>query len=147
MDLLGLAGLLDQRDRDPAPMGAALTYARRYALFALVGIAGEDDLDAADLSAEPPPEIPVPASPERDPRTDRRSCNGTIHKPLQSKPVLAAGPSIVLRDQLIAELQSLKSGDDLALWAYRPCRPKNTLNADDARAVEATYQSGVGRIR
>ena len=25
-------------------MGAALTYARRYALFALVGIAGEDDL-------------------------------------------------------------------------------------------------------
>jgi hypothetical protein len=27
-------------------MGAALIYARRYALFALVGIAGEDDLDA-----------------------------------------------------------------------------------------------------
>src|SRR3954464_1044687 len=26
-------------------MGAALTYARRYALFTLVGIAGEDDLD------------------------------------------------------------------------------------------------------
>ena len=32
-------------------MGAALTYARRYALFALVGIAGEDDLDAPDLNA------------------------------------------------------------------------------------------------
>ena len=30
-------------------MGAALTYARRYALFTLVGIAGEDDLDAPDL--------------------------------------------------------------------------------------------------
>ena len=30
----------------PRRMGAALTYARRYALFALVGIAGEDDLDA-----------------------------------------------------------------------------------------------------
>jgi hypothetical protein len=30
----------------PHRMGAALTYARRYALFALVGIAGEDDLDA-----------------------------------------------------------------------------------------------------
>jgi hypothetical protein len=29
-------------------MGAALTYARRYALFTLVGIAGEDDLDAPD---------------------------------------------------------------------------------------------------
>ena len=30
----------------PHRMGAALTYARRYALFTLVGIAGEDDLDA-----------------------------------------------------------------------------------------------------
>ena len=35
----------------PHRMGAALTYARRYALFTLVGIAGEDDLDAPDLKA------------------------------------------------------------------------------------------------
>src|SRR5262245_20388788 len=34
----------------PHRMGMALTYARRYALFALVGIAGEDDLDAPDLA-------------------------------------------------------------------------------------------------
>ena len=34
-------------------MGAALTYARRYGLFTLVGIAGEDDLDAPDLGADP----------------------------------------------------------------------------------------------
>src|SRR5213083_2090370 len=33
----------------PHRMGAALTYARRYALFTLVGIACEDDLDAPDL--------------------------------------------------------------------------------------------------
>src|SRR5215204_2377205 len=33
----------------PHRMGAALTYARRYALFTLVGIAGEDDLDGPDL--------------------------------------------------------------------------------------------------
>ena len=41
----------------PQRMGAALTYARRYALFTLVGIAGEDDVDAPDLEvavAEPP---------------------------------------------------------------------------------------------
>ena len=31
-------------------MRAALTYARRYALFTLVGIAGDDDLDAPDLN-------------------------------------------------------------------------------------------------
>src|SRR3974377_1981040 len=41
-------------------VGAALTYARRYALFALVGIAGEDDLDATDLSTDSnsAPEVP-----------------------------------------------------------------------------------------
>src|SRR5260370_13537885 len=37
----------------PQPMGAALTYARRYRLFTLVGIAGEDDLDAPALAATP----------------------------------------------------------------------------------------------
>src|SRR5215469_13645670 len=37
----------------PHRMGAALTYARRYALFTLVGIAGEDDLDAPELGAAP----------------------------------------------------------------------------------------------
>src|SRR5215469_15236370 len=40
----------------PQRMGAALTYARRYALFTLVGIAGEDDLDAPDLLSPPAPE-------------------------------------------------------------------------------------------
>src|SRR5262249_56733782 len=38
---------------NPQRMGAALTYARRYALFTLVGIAGEDDLDAPDLCEGP----------------------------------------------------------------------------------------------
>src|ERR1700733_7725503 len=38
----------------PHRMGAALTYARRYALFTLVGIAGEDDLDAPDLISPAP---------------------------------------------------------------------------------------------
>ena len=37
----------------PHKMGAALTYARRYSLFTLVGIAGEDDLDAPDLPGNP----------------------------------------------------------------------------------------------
>jgi hypothetical protein len=36
-------------------MGAALTYARRYPLFTLVGIVGEDDLDAPDLDGALPP--------------------------------------------------------------------------------------------
>ena len=48
----------------PHRMGAALTYARRYALFTLVGIAGEDDLDAPDLIAAPVSQRPEPAKPK-----------------------------------------------------------------------------------
>ena len=43
---------------NPKLMGSALTYARRYALFTLVGIAGEDDLDAPALA----PDAPEPSS-------------------------------------------------------------------------------------
>src|SRR4030088_1041487 len=47
----------------PHRLGAALTYARRYALFTLVGIAGEDDLDAPDLLVEPSPASEAPVEP------------------------------------------------------------------------------------
>src|ERR1700686_4163056 len=61
----------------PRRMGAALTYARRSALFTMVGIAGEDDLDAPDLSNLPPsdrdahvPNIgPLPAIQATEPST------------------------------------------------------------------------------
>ena len=45
-----MAGLPHHETAAPHRMGAALTYARRYALFTLVGIAGEDDIDAPDLN-------------------------------------------------------------------------------------------------
>src|SRR5258708_15631629 len=48
---------------NPQRMRAALTYARRYALFTLVGIAGADDLHPPDLCpAAPPPLPPTSAS-------------------------------------------------------------------------------------
>ena len=49
----------------PHRMGAALTYARRYALFTLVGIAGEDDLDAPDLTT-PTNRTSGPEKPKRN---------------------------------------------------------------------------------
>jgi hypothetical protein len=125
----------------PHRMGAALSYARRYALFALVGIAGEDDLDAPDLLVEPSPAIDVPARPDRDIQSNRKPPNGSIHKPRQPRPVLASEPSAALRDQLIAEINGLKDGDDFALWAKRSLPAKNTLTTDDAVAVENAYRT------
>jgi ERF superfamily len=118
----------------PHRMGAALSYARRYALFALVGIAGEDDLDAPDLLTEPPTAVPTGT---RAPN-GLKPPNGSVRKPRQ--PPLAAESSAALRNELIAEIQMLGNADDLALWAHRRLPAKNTLFADDARDVEAAYE-------
>jgi hypothetical protein len=43
------------RDRDPAPDGSGPDLCLPLCLFTLVGIAGEDDIDAPDLKAPMPP--------------------------------------------------------------------------------------------
>jgi hypothetical protein len=120
----------------PQRMGTALSYARRYALFALVGIAGEDDLDAPDLIGEPSPAITTSAAMSQT-AAKRRRPNGSIHK----EPLLTPAPSAQLRDQLIAEIHELNDGDSLALWAQRRLPAKNILITEDARAVETAYQA------
>jgi hypothetical protein len=118
----------------PHRMGAALTYARRYALFALVGIAGEDDLDAPDA---------VPAAPPPQPQS-RPSSNGSGAKRgnpvLQRPPVLDREPSARLRDQMLAEIYELAGESDLLAWAKHGLPRKNSLLEPDARAIEAAYQ-------
>src|SRR5476649_2789737 len=103
----------------PHRMGAALRYARRYALFALVGIAGEDDLDAPDTLIEPS-SAKLPDLPSL-PRSQRRPSEGTLHRP----PVLGEEASKGLRDELLTEIRTLKDGEDLALWAHRRLASKN----------------------
>jgi hypothetical protein len=122
----------------PQRMGAALTYARRYALFTLVGIAGEDDIDAPDLLDQPSPVmIPVDASGS----IDRNVSNGSRRKSRASKPLLSAEASAALRDQLLTEIAELKVADDLALWAHRRLPAKNTLTTAHAESVEAAFQA------
>jgi hypothetical protein len=119
----------------PRRMGAALTYARRYALFALVGIAGEDDLDAPDLL----PETVAPMVGQ--PVVQKRLGNGGR----QPNKVLGAEASAILRDQLVGEIVKLKDAEELAVWAHRRLATKNTLTSDDALAVEVAYQATLDR--
>jgi hypothetical protein len=118
-------------------MGAALSYARRYALFALVGIAGEDDLDAPDLLVEPSPIISVPTDQNQNGHRARKPPNGSVHKQRQSS--LTAEASDLLRAVLISEIKGEQDPDALALWAHRRFADKNRLTADDARSVETAY--------
>ena len=121
----------------PHRMGAALTYARRYALFALVGIAGEDDLDAPDALIEP-----AQAKQALSVSSLGKPAKSAFRKP----PVLSEVLSRQLRDQLLAEVGVLNGSKKLALWAHRRFAAKNTLAAEDARAVEAAFQTTVADL-
>src|SRR5712691_11806712 len=121
----------------PHRMGAALTYARRYALFTLVGIAGEDDLEAPDLNPRPqheagagsktkPPDIAIL---HKSPRPGGNGRNGF-------QPTLDPNTSAALRDELVREVKGLSSLMKAAKWARTALAAKNTLIASDARLLE-----------
>ena len=139
----------------PKRMGAALTYARRYALFALVGIAGEDDLDAPDLNAPQPLERGV----ERPPKVRGRANGGGKWSGLKVLPsgeikeeVNPANPrlkrklSMVLRDQLLNELMGINSTEEAAIWARRILPAKSSLEAADARQLEDAFQKRLAEL-
>ena len=136
----------------PHRMGAALTYARRYALFTLVGTAGEDDADAPDLGAPTAIGGTAPApngswasplvsngaagpstSPTPSPLPRRRQGQPT------PKPILAEADSYDSRERLQEELAGITGPDELAAWAHRVLPLKNTLTTADARAIEEVF--------
>lgn len=131
----------------PHRMGAALTYARRYALFTLVGIAGEDDLDAPDVAARPAGQVDeafgisspgngrggvVPAKPENGSSRNFRGREAT--------PVLSIADSAESREKLIRGLSGITSAEQLTQWAYQQLPVKNTLSADDAKILEQAFR-------
>src|SRR5437899_1811412 len=127
-------------------MGAALTYARRYALFTLVGIAGEDDLDAPDLGAAPKPaaELPRPGSQSNgQAAAGKRTAPGDGKLPESSaaRSVLGVQLSASLRESLIEQMAAINSADEAAAWALRNMPAKNTLTATDAKIVEERFQA------
>ena len=134
----------------PHRMGAALTYARRYALFTLVGIAGEDDLDAPDLLSPTAPETKTdgPAHIKKDrlnggqgqsvqPRSGGHRAKATS---TPSRPALEPEASAALCEQLIAGIKDIGSAEEAASWAHRVMGSKNSLAVADAEQVERAFQ-------
>jgi hypothetical protein len=128
---------------NPQRVGAALTYARRYALFALVGIAGEDDLDAPDLcDAKLSPSAANRSLKPNDGQSRmarRTSSNG--HPPAGKKAAARLDPvqSAVLREKLLTEVGNITSADRAAAWAREALAAKNRLAAADAILVEEAF--------
>jgi len=148
-------------------MGAALTYARRYALFTLVGIAGEDDLDAPDLNggmgalphpaaldglsqqvvaggtrSDLPPNAAVIASSPPSAGSD----NGRRKQVRPPRVLLNADHSAALREQLIAELKKSTDPDALTVWAQGILTLKNQLTTSDAQEVETTFLAKLNEL-
>jgi hypothetical protein len=134
----------------PQRLGAALTYARRYALFTLVGIAGEDDLDAPDLL----PENSTLVSRDGPRGPDKEAAAG---RPLQAPekrarsersrpPTLSADASDELCRQLLLEIEQLEHIESLASWAQQALPLKNQLSRSDAQALEEAFSAKLSRL-
>jgi hypothetical protein len=138
----------------PQRMGAALTYARRYALFTLVGIAGEDDLDAPDLCDGPPSLLPAEIDrsfkrkdeqsrmPGRTPGNGRVRCGRKGEVPVTLDP----DQSAALREKLLSELGNITSADLAAAWAREALAAKNSLTAADAKLVEDAFERRLSEL-
>ena len=135
-------------------MGAALTYARRYALFTLVGIAGEDDLDAPDLCDGPPSSLASPTDHSIKPKADQAQMPprmpGNERGRGTRKPELpvALDPeqSAAMREKLLAEVGNITSADLAAAWAREALTVKNSLTAEDAKLVEDTFEQRLSEL-
>jgi hypothetical protein len=130
-------------------MGAALTYARRYALFTLVGIAGEDDLDAPDLDVVQKADANPPSDDDRRPNGEARRAaalkpteprRGPPPQPLANS-ALTVEQSARQRDRLVAEIDRLQSGEDAAVWARDALSAKGALTKADAQRVDDDFRA------
>jgi hypothetical protein len=120
-------------------MGAALTYARRYALFTLVGIAGDDDLDAPELQWQGQPRPAQTVAPPLSPEPPRlQKTNGK--SPTPTPVTLDIKTSRRRRDELLGELAAVATLDESAEWAKRIVPIKNTMSAEHARELETAFE-------
>jgi hypothetical protein len=129
----------------PRRMGAALTYARRYALFTMVGIAGEDDLDAPpDVTTDPaaahkaadPGFAPNPSPAAVPVRPNQFQTGNRTKPPVREK--LGAEESAAIAAKLIREIETLPE-DGLQPRAIAILKVKNRLSAEDAKLVEESF--------
>jgi len=108
----------------PRRMGAALTYARRYALFTLVGIAGEDDVDAPDLTP-----------------TTKQNTAATIESPAPQRETNNVQIPAATVLELITQIENYSGKNELTQQAPSILKAKNLLTVTDAKQVEEAFQA------
>jgi ERF superfamily len=134
----------------PHRLGAALTYARRYALFTLVGIAGEDDLDAPDLVPATGPLVSQdgPLGPDKEAAAGRplQAPEKRTRSERSRPPALSAEASDELCRRLLLEIEQLEHTESLAGWAQQALPLKNQLSRSDAQALEEAFSAKLSQL-
>lgn len=110
---------------DPKKLGAAITYAKRYSLFAFLGLAGEEDIDGDNL----------------DLATER----GNGRKPRSVAP-LTGEEAVELEGRLIAEVNKLGSPKAMSDWARDARNDKLRLPEDARRRLDAEFAKRMEQI-
>ena len=111
----------------PQEVGSAITYARRYSLFALVGIAGEDDDGNEANKSETPPR-----------RVERRD----------PPPLLSSEDSATVRGEMLASLaEAASSREGLLLWAQENSGSKAQLQPDDQQIIGVAFSKAQAALK
>jgi hypothetical protein len=148
---------------NPKLMGAALTYARRYGLFTLVGIAGEDDLDApVSLPEAPQPPLQKDAKPNgavpgdlgQAPANENSDQNpGPLTPEMFGYQMGVRVPRRKRRDagkprihrhlgqpaELILELAAIPDADALLRWTIATLPTRNSLPDHAKQILDASF--------
>jgi hypothetical protein len=104
----------------PQELGSALTYARRYSLFSLVGIAGEEDDDGNAANATPTP------APKRTPAKPDNKVSAEL--------------SAVAKDAAIMAIGMAQTLEILQSWGVDNKAEMDKMQDGDLAAVRAAFK-------
>lgn len=107
-------------------MGSALTYSRRYSLFSMVGIAGEEDDDANAAT--------VPAS------APKREKPATVE-------LLSVADSARERDTLLASLTLCTSREGLLEWSNSTSKLRERMHRADVEVLQSAFKDQQAELK
>lgn len=120
----------------PQDVGSALTYARRYALFSLAGVAGTDeDDDGNDAQNAPPIKKAAPRAAPPAP------------KPAPAEPPFDDEESASVCRMMVEMLKGIETIEDLRAWAGSNAAVKARMTAADQGLVTDAFTAAQKRVR
>lgn len=124
----------------PQQQGSALTYARRYSLFTIVGIAGEDDDDDGNAAQ-------APQAREQPTRGKQPVTSGRQKEPEPARPSLEPDASAMSLAVMLASLETCDTRQAIAGWSTKNAGEKERLLPDDREKLKTAFVAKQAAIK